>query len=166
MKPRIARIIADSAPGLLLVAGLLSGCASSPETKTEAATAALPSPVFELRLARTTPEAKWVRVEIRSTGETVYLAPEAALTVDDLLSAEAVPGRQTTALRLTFTRTGTRSFAELTEKHQGEALAVIIGGEAITASIIRAAIPTGVLVLEGYYPEDEVGRIAEALSRR
>jgi len=105
-------------------------------------------------------------VTVRSTGETVFLAPEASLTVDDLETAEAVRGRQTAALKLTFTRSGTRRFAELTEKHQGEALAVIIGGETITASVIRAAIPSGVLVLEGYYSEEDVKRIAAALSRR
>jgi preprotein translocase subunit SecD len=143
----------------------LAGCATSSETKSEPP-APLPSPVFELRLAGTEAKGKSIPTTVRSTGETVYLAPEASLTVDDLASAEAVPGRQTLALKLTFTRSGMRRFAELTEQHQGEALAVIIGGETITASVIRAAIKSGVLVLEGYYTEEEVRNIAAALSRR
>lgn len=143
---------------------LFAGCAAAPETKTEAPFS-LPSPVFELRLAGTEAQGKWIPATVRSTGEKVYLAPEAALTVDDLASAEAVRGRQTAALKLTFTRSGTRRFAELTEKHQGEALAVIIGGETITASVIRAVIPTGILVLEGYYSEEEVKRVAEGLKK-
>jgi preprotein translocase subunit SecD len=151
----------------LVLCAVVAGCASSRGTEpgTEAR-AALPSPVFELRLADAEAGDGMIPATIRSTGETIYLAPVAALTIDDLADAEVIPGKQSPALKLTFTRSGARSFADLTEKHQGEPLAVIIGGEAITASVIRATITSGVLVLEGYYSEDEARRIAAALSRR
>ena len=152
---------------VLLASLLVAGCASSRGTEpgTEAR-AELPSPVFELRLADAEAGDRMIPATIRSTGETIYLAPEAALAIDDLAGAEVVPGKQSPALKLTFTRSGARRFADLTEKHQGKPLAVIIGGEAITASVIRATITSGVLVLEGYYSEDEARRIAAALSYR
>ncbi len=66
-------------------------------------------------------------------------------------------------ISLTFNSQGAKDFAELTQKHVGERLAIVMDGEVLSAPNIREAILTGTAEITGQFNDAESSMLALAL---
>ncbi len=66
-------------------------------------------------------------------------------------------------ISLSFSSTGARDFAELTQKHVGERLAIIVDDEVYSAPNIREAISSGTAEITGVFSVEEASVLALAL---
>jgi preprotein translocase subunit SecD len=67
---------------------------------------------------------------------------------------------------LIFTEEGTEQFADVTRKHIGERLAIVIDGKVYSAPTIKSAILGGKAVIAGTFSEREATELAERLSMK
>jgi preprotein translocase subunit SecD len=128
--------------------GLLSGAlacgTSSP--------AASPAPDFsqvpvsiEFRLARSAPTDAFVKAMVHSTGDPVYLSPEAEIDNQHIAKAEAVEHPPGLYVDLWLTEAGRRRFAEVKAKHVGEHMALLINKKVLGPPPVIAASPVEVV---------------------
>ncbi|MEI8011893.1 MAG: protein translocase subunit SecD [Candidatus Omnitrophota bacterium] len=66
-------------------------------------------------------------------------------------------------ISLAFNGKGTKDFADLTSRHVGERLAIVMDGEVLSAPNIREAIMTGTAEISGQFTYDESSVLALAL---
>lgn len=64
---------------------------------------------------------------------------------------------------LTFTEAGRIRFAEVTRRHTGRQLAIIVADQVVTAPLIREAITGGVAVVSGTYTPAEARAIVDSI---
>ncbi len=107
-------------------------------------------------------ELKYVKGE---KSEPLLLEAKAAMQGDSISDAK-VDFDQTSfypKISLTFNGQGTKDFAELTQKHVGDRLAIVMDGEVLSAPNIREAILTGTAEISGQFSDQESSVLALAL---
>jgi preprotein translocase subunit SecD len=97
---------------------------------------------LELRLAEGAPGPGLVQAAVYGQGEKVFLHPEAQISNRDIARVEAVQTRigKGLILQVWLTRAGAARIKEVTGKHLGDSLAVLIDSVVVSVPIIRQAI--------------------------
>lgn len=100
-------------------------------------------------------------------GENLWfvLQEPAALSGDHLAEVRVAfdPLTGDPVLHLRFDDEGTRRFADLSRQTVGRRVAVVLGGEVVTAPVMEQAIPNGQAVLRGRFQIDEARRLVRLL---
>jgi hypothetical protein len=125
---------------------------------------------IELRLAESAPALGLVPAEVYGQSDTVYLHPETQLPNIYIARVEAVKamGGKGLVLEVWLTKPGARQLADVTERHIGDTLAVLINSAVVSAPIIQETIggdtklPTHIGVPLG---PAEAGQLAVAVSK-
>ena len=97
---------------------------------------------LELRLAEGAPGPGLVQAAVYGQGKTVYLHPEAPVSNRDIARVEAVQTRigKGLILQVWLTRAGAARIKEVTEKHIGDSLAVLVDSVVVSVPMIQQAI--------------------------
>ena len=136
-----------------------------------------PAAVFQLRLVDAAPSDQAERMILAhktkevAYDEVLYVQKEALLDQSALRSAKAVNDKQTNrpTITITFTPAGQKAFADVTRQNIGKRLAIVIGGELLTAPTIRSEITDGQAVISGSFTyreaQDLASKITHALKK-
>jgi SecD-like export protein len=97
---------------------------------------------LELRLVEGAPGPGLVPAAVYGQGKTVYLHPEAQVSNSDIARVEAVQTRigKGVILQVWLKRAGAARLKEVTGKHVGDSLAVVIDSVVVSVPIIQQAI--------------------------
>jgi hypothetical protein len=152
-------------PGLWVVfAAILTtfGCRTQPIIRGPSQTATL-----AMHLVEDTPKGNSIERPFRTTSQTVFLTPRAALTHNDIEWAAASVNRTAGPyVVIRFDLVGTDKLALLTRENIGRRMAILINGRVIAAPVIRAEIDSGQVAIPGFDSLSEAERIARALDPR
>ena len=126
--------------------------------------------LIELRLAKGSPASGFVSATVNGRPHAVYLDPEIALSNTHIARVEAIKTRigKGLILQVWLTNSGAKRIADITARHIGDSLAVLVNSVVVSVPIIHGAINPGTkrpfdigVPLE---PE-EVQRLARAVSK-
>jgi preprotein translocase subunit SecD len=100
---------------------------------------------IELRLAQGAPGSGLAAAAVYGQGKTVYLHQKSELSNSDMARVEAVKTRigKGLILQVWHTKTGARRMAELTARHIGDSLAILINSVVVAVPMIRQTINPG-----------------------
>ena len=100
---------------------------------------------IELRLAKGAPAPGFVPATVHGQSGTVYLDPEAALSNTHIARVEAVKTRIGAGLILQvwLTKAGAQRIADVTARHIGDSLAVLIDSVVVSVPIIQERMNPG-----------------------
>ena len=153
---------------LVLSVVLLSGCKPS---EIKYVQTGAPMSKFELRRASDETAEGWAAVQFSPTGaavaETLYLAPTAEITNDDLQSTSVNrDATGTWAVVLTLKESAKTSFGELSKKMSDdttkkERIAFLVDGKTLVVPFVNAPMTDGVISITGPFTEDEARQIAK-----
>ncbi len=102
----------------------------------------------------------------KGEGKDAVLIKSEAILQGDAISDAKVDFDSSTMLpkiSLSFNGKGTKDFGDLTNKHVGERLAIVMDNEVLSAPNIREAITTGTAEITGQFSYDEASVLALAL---
>ncbi len=130
----------------------LSGANTNTSTSTDAVESLLVEGEFEFRQAAYEPQAGWAETTTLD-GETLYLAPTASLTSEDVasVSAQTDPlynGQITLLFR--FTDAGAEKMAALSGEQIGQPLAIMLNGEVILSPTIYGVVSNEAQIQSAY----------------
>jgi hypothetical protein len=100
---------------------------------------------IELRLAEGAPGPERVAAAVYGQGDTVYLHSEALLSNSHIARVEATKTRVNQGLILSvwLTKAGAERMADVTTRHIGDSLAILINAVVVSVPIIQEAIKPG-----------------------
>jgi preprotein translocase subunit SecD len=100
---------------------------------------------IELRLAEGAPGSGLTPARVYGQGKTVYLHPKSGLSNRDIARVEAVKTRigQGLILQVWHTKAGAQRLAQLTARHIGDSLAILINSVVVAVPMIRETINPG-----------------------
>jgi preprotein translocase subunit SecD len=98
--------------------------------------------LLELRLAEGGQAPDLIQAPVYGQGKKVYLHPDPVITNRDIVRVEAIKTRigQGLILQVWFNRAGAARLREVTGKHIGDSLAVVIDSAVVSLPLIRQAI--------------------------
>jgi len=104
-------------------------------------------------------------MKIKGTQETVYVQKEVALDASDVESAKANKDLWLGdyEVLIAFTPAGQKKVQRVTENNVGKRLGIVVGGELLSAPIIRAPI-LGDAVIAGRISEREANELVEKIN--
>ncbi|MBC8116028.1 MAG: hypothetical protein H7062_16700 [Candidatus Saccharimonas sp.] len=140
---------------LLIGEGLPSYADDSPEP---------PKMSLEIREAESMPGAELTEASVRGAHDKVYLAKEAALTVDDISRVRGtmdVAGRP--ALEVSFTEEGARKMLALTERRIEKQVAFLVNGEVVGAPVVRSRISSQ-CEITGSFTKPEIEALVRSIN--
>lgn len=153
---------------LVLSIVLLSGCKPS---EIQYAQTGAPTSKFELRRASSETAEGWAAVQFSPTGatvaETLYLAPTAEISNDDLQSTSVnQDATGTWAVILTLKESAKTRFGELSKKMSDdtarkERIAFLVDGKTIVAPFVNTPMTDGVISITGPFTQDQARQIAK-----
>ncbi len=116
-------------------------------------------------LAGKVPEGLELKYAKGDNREAILVQAQAILQGDAISDAKVDFDSQSMLpkISLAFNGKGTKDFADLTSKHVGERLAIVMDGEVLSAPNIREAIMTGTAEISGQFTYDESFVLALAL---
>jgi preprotein translocase subunit SecD len=156
--------------GALCLVILSWGCSSSgKKVKTVIDWGRVPVTI-ELHLAQGAPAPNSVPAVLYGQSDTVYLQPQAQLSNTSITRVEAIKTRIGNGLVLNvwLTKAGAARLAEVTARHIGDTLAVVVDSAVVSAPIIQETLdvgtsqPTSIGVPLG---AEDVGRLARAVAK-
>jgi hypothetical protein len=100
---------------------------------------------IELRLAERSPGPGLVPAAVHGQRNTLYLRPEPRLSNTDIARAEAIKSRigQGLILQVWLTTAGAKRMADLTRRHIGDPLAVLINSVVVSVPTIQKTLGSG-----------------------
>jgi preprotein translocase subunit SecD len=100
---------------------------------------------IELRLARGAPGSGFTPAAMYGRPGTIYLSPQVQLSNADIARVEATVARvgQGLILDVWLSRAGARRMADLTRRHMGDSLAVVINSAVVAVPVIQQALDIG-----------------------
>lgn len=102
-----------------------------------------PDPTVEVRLAATEPGPGLTRADLKGSDKPIYLG-EVILREGDI--ADRAPLEDgSPSYTITLTPEATRRFAQVTQEHVGQPMAIVVNGEVTSAPVIREVIEGGKL---------------------
>jgi preprotein translocase subunit SecD len=125
---------------------------------------------IELRLAEGSPAPGLVPAVVHGQGRTVYLHSEPRISNTDIARVEAVKTRigQGLILQVWLTRAGAKRLAELTGRHIGDSLAVLINSIVVSVPPIQDTLDSGTQMPNDIgvpLGPEEAGELAQAVSK-
>lgn len=131
---------------------------------------------FEVRLVldKATDDSEQLTVLQQSTvpkqaePERLHVQKKALLARADLKSADVHKSKVNGApeIQIAFSEQGTKRFAEVTRKHVGERLAIVIDGKVYSAPVVRTEIPGGKAVISGSFSQEEATQLVSRLNEK
>jgi preprotein translocase subunit SecD len=120
-------------------------CACSPAEKTKAVDWRRVPVSIELRLAERSPAAGLVPAVVHGQSNTLYLHRDPQLSNTDITRVEATKARigQGLILDVWLTRDGARRMADLSRRHMGSKLAVLIDSVVVSVPTIQDTLDLG-----------------------
>ena len=118
----------------------------------------------EFRRAESKPAEGLKEATVAGTTDKVYLHKQADLTNKDIAKATEepdLPGRP--AIMFFFTKEGAKKMENLTEKHKGKPLAILVDGKVICAPIIQSKLSDRALIT-GLGTAEEVKKIVKGIN--
>ncbi len=102
---------------------------------------------------------------------------QSELTIKDITSIDfevpmlppalpKMPNQFRIAINLKLSEQGTAKLKNLTEKHNGQCLAVLLGDEVIYAAWIRETVSNGIFLMVGRFTEQEAQYIKDIISQQ
>jgi preprotein translocase subunit SecD len=152
-----------------LVCGLATWACSPKKTETVADWRRVPVSI-ELRMAERSSGAGLVPAVVHGQGKTVYLHPEKGLSNTHIAKVEAIKSRigQGLILEVWLTSAGARRIADLTGRHIGDGLAILINSVVVAVPTIQDTLSPGTrMPFKVGVPlgPKETGQLAQAVSR-
>lgn len=128
---------------LLLVVSGSSLCSASAEPPAEKEKLTI-----EFRRAETAPAEGLKKADVRDSKQTVYLHPQAEVTLADVQEVVAVEDqrREQLAVSITLTRSGAKKMRTMTEGHLGKPLAIVVNGEVVLAPTIKDRLSSRIMI--------------------
>jgi preprotein translocase subunit SecD len=144
----------------LLLVGLIVLCGSC--------SCGRPDVSIAVRTAETEPRAGLEKMTFSGWGasKTFYLGKEVFLDEADIVSAKEVAWDEHPAVEVLLTEAGRETFADVTARHIGRHLAVLVDGELACVPMVRDTIHQGKILINGDFTEERARSIVEALNRR
>jgi preprotein translocase subunit SecD len=147
---------------LVFMSLLFAGCSGS-----SSVAPSFPFPAAKIAFHRAEIESRegLVGIAHQRTGEKFFIFPGAEVTADDIAEAYlGIPAENDpdpVRLTIRFTPAGREKMKELTERHFGKPLAVLVDGQLRAAPIIRSPISDSA-VISGAFTKEEARRLHEA----
>lgn len=95
-----------------------------------------------------------------------FKSGEVVVTQADLTDAKVILDQNgQPAISFRFSRKSARKFGQFTSDHVGEAFAIIVGGELVSAPVIRSAIWGGSGMISGSFTQQEARDVAQLLNK-
>jgi preprotein translocase subunit SecD len=105
-------------------------------------------------------------VKMESQGSALFVSPQALpLTPADVASSSVDHSTGMNPIHLKFTADGSKRFAEITKRHVGSRLAIIIRGRLLAAPTLHEPILDGVAVIHGAFNVIEAAEIVEDINQ-
>jgi biopolymer transport protein ExbD len=120
---------------------------------------------LEFRVSDAQEAPGWKKMDVSLSDESIYVAPEVALSNEDIASARVMMESDEPQIGVEFTLGGAKKFSALTEGNIGKRLAILVDGNVISAPIIMAHITGNQAMITGNFTENEAKRIAEGIVR-
>ena len=143
---------------LAVIAASLAGCTDAPPAGGPLA--------LEFRIGESQPAPGLTERTLLDSDRQIYLHPQAALTNDHIASAKVKDSPHGPQVEVVFTEQGREVFAKLTRENIEKQVAIIVGGDVISAPVIKTPITGGVEVITGNFTNEEAHRIAEGIMRK
>jgi preprotein translocase subunit SecD len=125
--------------------------------------------VFQLRAVADAPTKTTKEYPLpERSGATETLNLESAVLLDHtaLKSATVVKDKQgLPTILITLTTVGAKRFGEITERHLGKRLGIVVGGKLLVAPFVRESILGGSLEISGSFTDEEAADLAAKLNR-
>lgn len=121
---------------------------------------------FEVRLVADEPREGWIEMISPRPGESVFVAPEAAITHNDVERAWLDDSTPEAAVGLLLTEEGMLDLALFTRQHVGERIAFIVDGRIVSMPHIAAEITGGRALIQGNFSEAQARELVAALNRQ
>jgi preprotein translocase subunit SecD len=126
-------------------------------------------PAFQLRLVSPGPSdqtERMILVNKDKFNEVLYVEKKILLDQSAVKSAKAVNGkaRKQASVSIVFTGAGRKQFADVTRENVGRRLAIVIGGQLLTAPVIRAEVPGGKAEITGNFDYKEARELAQKIT--
>lgn len=128
-----------------------------------------PNSKIEFRLAENSPSDGFVLVHVAGRGDDLYLRPDADLTDQDIARAvetvEYGSTSDTISIDVYFTEDGAKKIAKLSKENLGKPLAILIGGQVVSAPTIRSELQEKVRI-SGKFSAEEAKQIVDGLNNK
>lgn len=149
---------------LVLAAFLSSGCQVAAEAPAKAELPEQGPARIEFRIGQSEKVDGWKTVVFQ--GGTIYVSPEAVLSNEDIAFVRPAKDRfGQTSIYLKLNPEGARKLAEVSERHQGKRMVILLDGQLLTAPVIQGPFSDAVVV-EGEFDALQVGyRLEKALGK-
>lgn len=123
-----------------------------------------PITLVEIRLAAREPQSEFLEMIVTGSGDSIYVSPDVILSNGDIESAQVVQDKQgKPAIEILLNQEGSEKFADFTSQHIGEMAAILVGGDVVSAPVIRAEISGGRAMINGDFTEAEATELAESI---
>jgi hypothetical protein len=117
-----------------------------------------------IRLAEAEPGDGLVEAMIAGTDEKVYLHKSVVVAATDIADARlTLDANGNPAIGIAFTEEGSKKLADVSEKHIGKRLAILVDGDVISAPTVRAKISKNAQIT-GNFTKSEAVRMVKALN--
>ena len=103
---------------------------------------------------------------VPGSDQAVYISDDVVLSNNDVVSSRVIPGEAGPQVEIVFTEAGAEKFAAVTKKNIMKPLAILVGGQLISAPIVRDQINGGKVKIAGFLSEQEARRIADGIAGR
>jgi preprotein translocase subunit SecD len=118
-------------------------------------------PSFEIRRAETKAGDGLIEATVPGSANKIYVHKTADIVAADVATAR-VTNDEKPAVEIEFTEQGHKKVTQLTEKHLGKPLAIMVNGKVIAAPVVRSAIESKAMIT-GNFTREEAERIASAI---
>ena len=118
---------------------------------------------FELRLAETEPDINLKEMVFYNTDQKYFVYDSVYLTNSDITSTEVIDLQTQPKVQVTLNEAGRKKFADFTGENVGKNAAMIVDGKLISAPRINAQITKGLLLIVGYFDQEEAQKMATGI---
>ena len=134
---------------------LLSGCLKN-ENQNEHL-------VFELRVAESPSKSGLQEMVLYKSDQKFYVGDSVFLSNDHISATDIIEWQSNPKIKVDLTPDGTKIFLEFTSENVGRSAAMLIDGELVSAPHINAPIPSGTLLIVGFFSHEEAVRFARGI---
>jgi len=121
---------------------------------------------IEFRLAELSPADGLEMAVFKPTGQEFWLHPDVLMSDKDVASASPTGTGGNPAIEVVLTESAAAEFAQFTEEHLSQHVAILVEGEVVSVPVIRRPIDGGKVLIVGEFTREETEQIAAKLVAR
>lgn len=118
---------------------------------------------FELRLAESKPDSGLQEMVFYNSDLKFFVCDSVFLSNSDLASAEVIDRETQPKIKVILDDEGRKKFADFTLKNVGKNAAILVDNKLVSAPRINAQITEGILLIVGFFSEDEAKTMAKGI---